>query len=101
MVVSSVGLVIMIVGIWNLANLKLTYYTTFTSNFRFTAILLTFLQSNLSNTCKYWKGFDLHCIYDIIIFDKNVENITLPLILVTAEESNIKTPISTEETNKA
>ena len=62
MVVSSVGLVIMIMGIWNLANLKLTYYTTFISNFRFTAILLTFLQSNLFNICKHWKSFDLHCI---------------------------------------
>ena len=62
MVVSSVGLVIMIVWIWNLANLKLTYYTTFTSNFRFTAILLTFLQSNLFNICKHWKSFDPHCM---------------------------------------
>ena len=43
---------------------------------------------------------DSKYIYDIVIFDRDAENIVLPLILVAAEESNIKTPISAEETNK-
>ena len=49
----------------------------------------------------YYDTMNSRYIYDIVIFDRNVENIILPLILVTAEESNIKTSISTEETNKA
>ena len=40
-------------------------------------------------------------VYNIVIFDRNAENIVLPLMLVAAEKSNIKTPVSAEETNKA
>ena len=40
-------------------------------------------------------------VYDIVVFDRDVENIILSLMLVTAEKSNIKTPISAEKINKA
>ena len=66
MIVLSVGLVIIITRIWNLVNLKLTCYTTFTSNFRLIPILLSFLQSNFFNTYKYSKSFNSHCIYSPI-----------------------------------
>ena len=37
-------------------------------------------------------------VYDIVVFDRDAENIVLPLVLVTAEKSNVKTSISAEET---
>ena len=40
-------------------------------------------------------------IYNVVMFNRNAENIVLPLMLIAAEESNIKTPVSAEETNKA
>ena len=51
---------------------------------------------------EYWVTLfiDSRYIYDIVIFDKNAENIILPLILVAAE-INVKTLISAEKTNKA
>ena len=49
----------------------------------------------------YRKIMDSGYIYNIVIFNRNAENIVLPLILIAAEESNIKTPVSAKETNKA
>ena len=51
--------------------------------------------------CWVTLSMDSGYVYDIVIFDRNAENIMLPLILVAAEESNIKTLISAEKTNKA
>ena len=50
--------------------------------------------------CWVTLSVDSGYVYDIVIFDRNAENIVLPLILVAAE-INVKTPISAEKTNKA
>ena len=46
-------------------------------------------------------SIDSRYVYNIVIFDRDAENIILPLMLVAAEKSNIKTSISAEKTNKA
>ena len=48
---------------------------------------------------RFWKKIPKKG--DIVIFDRDVENIVLPLILVAAEKSNVKTSVSAKETNKA
>ena len=52
---------------------------------------------------EYWITLSVNSeyVYNIVIFNRNAENIVLPLILVTAEKSNINTLISAEKTNKA
>ena len=49
----------------------------------------------------YRNTMNSRYIYNVVIFNRNAENIVLPLILIAAEESNIKTPVSAKETNKA
>ena len=49
----------------------------------------------------YCDTVDSRYVYDVIVFDRDAENIVLPLMLVAAEEINVKTPISAAETNKA
>ena len=49
----------------------------------------------------YRDTVDSGYVYDIVVFDRDAENIVLPLMLVAVEEINVKTPVSAEETNKA
>lgn len=67
---------------------------------------MVFIQSIITYHLIWGKGtyhntIDSRYVYDIVIFDRDAENIVLPLMLVAAKKINVKIPISAEESNKA